>query len=263
MEITISAYDAEWPAQFEAIKNELAQDLAQEGIPVLSIEHVGSTAIPGLVAKPIIDILIVIPSADFNMARLQEVKDALGWGARQGGYHYIGDGGVKGRWSFKLYDVEPLRNVYVVAEGSLPLRSCLALRKTLRVNKELREEYARVKIGLARREYDNVMQYATLKNPIINKILREAGWTEAEIDEKDRGFVKDWPRKIEVLDFERSWWDCINDYGAAVFKFCKRGYDWVTTCLGCSYGRYKGIPAWEETYRTEELVLELEGQVID
>ena len=253
MEITISAYDAEWPAQFEAIKNELAQDLAQEGIPILSIEHVGSTAIPGLVAKPIIDILIVIPSADFTMTRLQEFKDALGWGARQGGYHYIGDGGVKGRWSFKLYDVEPVRNVYVVAEGSLPLRSCLALRTTLRVNEGLREEYARVKLGLARREYDNVMQYATLKNPIINTILREAGWTEAEIDEKDRGFVKDWPKEIEVLDFEGSRWDCVSDFGVAVLKFCKRGYYWVATCLACFHSQYKEVPACEDPYRTEDL----------
>ena len=263
MEITISAYDAEWPAQFEAIKDELAQDLAEEGIPVLSIEHVGSTSVPGLVAKPIIDILIVIHSADFTMPRLQEVKDALGWGARQGGYHYIGDGGVKGRWSFKLYDVEPVRNVYVVAEGSLPLRSCLALRDTLRVNEGLREEYGRLKMGLARREYDNIMQYATLKNPVINKILREAGWSEADIDRKEGQFVKDWPREIEVLDFERSWWDCVSDHGAAVLKFCKRGYNWVTTCLTCFHGRYKGISAWEEYYCTEDLESGLEGLVID
>lgn len=252
MEITICAYDAEWPAQFEAIKEELAQDLAEEGIPVLSIEHVGSTSVPGLVAKPIIDILVVIPSAEFTMPRLQEVKDALGWGARQGGYHYIGDGGVKGRWSFKLYDVEPVRNVYVVAEGSLPLRSCLALRETLRVNERLRDEYARVKIGLAQREYDNVMQYATLKNPIVNKILREAGWTEAEIDEKERVVVKDWPREIEILDFERSWWDCFSEFGNAVLKFYERGSYWVTNCFDCFQGRYKENPAWEESCCTED-----------
>ena len=253
MEITISAYDAEWPAQFEAIKDELASDLAEEGIPILSIEHVGSTSVPGLVAKPIIDILIVIPSADFTMTRLQEVKDALGWGARQGGYHYIGDGGVKGRWSFKLRDVEPARNVYVVAEGSLPLRSCLALRQTLRVNEGLREEYARLKMELARKEYDNVMQYATLKNPVINKILREAGWSEADIDEWERQSVKDWPREMEVLDFGRSWWDYVSDFGVAVLQFCKRGYYWVTTYLTCFQGRHKEASVGEESYCTDHV----------
>ena len=252
MEITISAYDAEWPAQFEAIKDELASDLAEESIPILSIEHVGSTSVPGLVAKPIIDILVVIPSADFTMTRLQEVKDALGWGARQGGYHYIGDGGVKGRWSFKLYEVEPARNVYVVAEGSLPLRSCLALRETLRVDDGLREEYARLKMGLAQREYDNVMQYATLKNPVINKILRKAGWSEADIDEKERQFVKDWPREMEVLDFGRSWWERVSDFGVAVLNFCRRGYYWVTTYLTCFQGQYKEASVWEESYCTDD-----------
>ena len=253
MEITISAYDAEWPAQFEAIKDELASDLAEEDVPILSIEHVGSTSVPGLVAKSIIDILIVIPSADFNLLRLQEFKDALGWGARQGGYHYIGDGGVKGRWSFKLCDVEPARNIYVVAEGSLPLRSCLALRETLRANEGLREEYARLKMGLAQIEYDNVMQYATLKNPVIRRILREAGWSEADIDEKERQSVQDWPREVEILDFGRSWWDRVSDFGVPVLKFCKRGYYWVTNYLTCFWRRYKGISSWEESYCTESV----------
>ena len=253
MEITISAYDAEWPAQFEAIKDELASDLAEEGIRFLSIEHIGSTSIPGLAAKPIIDILIVIPSADFNPFRLQEVKDALGWGPRQGGYHYIGDGGVKGRWSFKLYDVEPARNVYVVAEGSLPLRSCLALRETLRANEGLREEYARLKMSLAQTEYDNVMQYATLKNPFIRRILREAGWSEADIDEKERQSVQDWPREVEVLDFGRSWWDRVSDIGFSVLEFCKRGYYWLTTYPTCFWRRYKGTSSWEDSYYTEDV----------
>lgn len=251
MQITISAYDAEWPVQFEAIKDELASDLAEGGVPFLSIEHVGSTSIPGLAAKPIIDILIVIPSADFNLLRLQEIKDALGWGSRQGGYHYIGDGGVKGRWSFKLGDVEPARNVYVVAEGSLPLRSCLALRETLRANEGLREEYERLKMGLAEIEYDNVMQYATLKNPVINRILRKAGWSEADIDEKERQSVKDWPREVEILDFRRSWWDRVSDLGVTVWKFCKRGYYWVATYLTSFWRRYKGTSSWEESYCTE------------
>ena len=253
MEITIRAYDAEWPTQFEAIKDELASDLAEEGVPFVSIEHVGSTSIPGLAAKPIIDILIVIPSVDFNLLRLQEFKDALGWGARQGGYHCIGDGGVKGRWSFKLYDVEPARNVYVVAEGSLPLRSCLALREKLRANEGLREEYARVKMGLAQREYDNVMQYSTLKHPVIRKILREAGWSEADIDENENGSVQDWPREVEVLDFGRSWWDRISDFGVTVLKLCKRGYYWVTTYLSCFWRRYKGTSSCAESYYTEDV----------
>ena len=153
--------------------------------------------------------------------------------------------------------MEPARNVYVVAEGSLPLRSCLALRETLRVNEGLREEYARLKMDLAQREYDNVMQYATLKNPVINKVLREAGWSEADIDEKEGESVKDWPKEMEVLDFRRSWWDCVSDFGIAMLKFCKRGYHCVTTFLTCFRGWYKEASAWEGSYRTEDVELDL------
>ena len=68
------------------------------------------------------------------------------------------------------------------------------------MNKELRDDYGKLKIELAEREYDNVMQYSTLKNPVIRKILREAGWSEEEIDEKEAGSVKDWPKELEILE---------------------------------------------------------------
>lgn len=193
------AYNSEWPSQFETIRNELAGDLADEGLPFLSIEHVGSTSVPNLPAKPIIDILVVIRPEDFNAARLEEFKEALSWGRRQGGYHYNGEGGVKGRWSFKLWEKEPIRHVYVVGEGSMPVRNCLALRDTLRRHSELSEEYGRLKIGLAQREYDNIMQYSTLKNPVIRKILTEAGWTDEEIDEKEAQSVTDFSREWQIM----------------------------------------------------------------
>ena len=246
MEIKISAYCPEWPAQFKEIKDDLTSDLADRDISVLSIEHVGSTSVPGLVAKPIIDILVVISTTDFTATRLNGVIDALGWGTRQGGYHYIGDGGVQGRWSFKLYGVEPARNVYFVAEGSLPLKSCLALRNTLRVNMDLREEYAALKLDLVLREYDNIMQYAALKNPVINKILREAGWSEGDIDEKEGQCVKDWPRELEVVGFERSWVDCAGDVRGAVVRLCSSGVQLVLSFWGCIVRWRRGSPEWEE-----------------
>lgn len=195
----MSAYNPEWPAQFESIKAELSGDLRDEGLQFLSIEHVGSTSIPDLPAKPIIDILVVIPAADFDAQHLEEFKEALSWGKRQGGYHYNGNGGVQGRWSFKLWEMEPIRHVYVVAEGSMPVRNCLALRDTLRRRPGLREEYGALKIELAQREYDNIMQYSTLKNPMVRKILREAGWTDEEIDEKESQSVQDFPRNLEEI----------------------------------------------------------------
>ncbi|CAF9941468.1 hypothetical protein IMSHALPRED_002589 [Imshaugia aleurites] len=203
MEIWIYEYQASWPSDFEAIKSELAFDLALGQATYLTIEHVGSTAVPGLIGKNVIDILIVIPSADFHAGVLTRFKEALMCGEKQGGYYYLGNGGVQGRWSFKLHPCEPglarvERHVYVAAEGSMPHRNYLALRDTLRVEPGLRDEYGAVKLEASVGEYDNVMQYATKKNGIVRKILRKAGWSEEEVDEKEAQAVKDWPRGLEI-----------------------------------------------------------------
>lgn len=203
MEIWIYEYQETWPSAFQKIKEELAFDLALAKVSYLSIEHVGSTAVPGLIGKDVIDILIVIPAADFKHVILQQFKSALMLGEKQGGYYYIGSGGVQGRWSFKLHPCDPSlqrvdRHVYVAAEGSIPHRNYLALRDTLRKEPALRDEYGAVKLEASAGEYDNVMQYATKKNDVIRKILRKAGWSEEEIDEKESQAVKDWPKGFEI-----------------------------------------------------------------
>lgn len=203
MEILIYEYQEAWPSSFQKIKEELAFDLSLARISYLSIEHIGSTAVPGLMGKDVIDILIVIPAAKFKHVILQQFKGALMLGEKQGGYYYLGDGGVQGRWSFKLHPPDPRfervdRHVYVAAEGSMPHRNYLALRDTLREEPELRDEYAAVKLEASVGEYQNIMQYATKKNGIVRKILQKAGWSEGEIDEKESQAVKDWPQRLEI-----------------------------------------------------------------
>ena len=205
MQICIYEYQETWPSSFQKIEEELAFDLALAKVSYLSIEHIGSTAVPGLKGKDVIDVLIVIPAASFNPEILQQFKDALRMGEKQGGYRYIGNGGVQGRWSFKLLPGDPNlervdRNVYVAAEGSMPHRNCLALRDTLRKEPELRDDYGAVKLEASVVEYHNIMQYSSKKDPIIRKILRKAGWSEEEIDEKESQAVKDWPRKSRNLE---------------------------------------------------------------
>lgn len=188
MEITVIPYLPAWPEQFEAIKSDLASDLALYTAQYISIEHVGSTSVPGLAAKPIIDIAIVIA----DPSKFEGIKYALTWGERQGGYRYIGTGGVDGRWSFKLHNILPQRNLYVVLQESMSLRSYLDLRETLRVDKALRDEYGALKMELAKQGWSDVMEYATAKNGMVRKILQKAGWTHDEIDEKERRAVKSW-----------------------------------------------------------------------
>ena len=188
MDIIVVPYIPAWPEQFEAIKADLVSDLALYAAEYISIEHVGSTSVPGLAAKPIIDIAIVIA----DPSKFEGIKYALTWGETQGGYRYIGTGGVDGRWSFKLPNILPRRNLYVVLQDSMSLRSYLDLRETLRADKALRDEYGALKMELAKREWSDVMEYATAKNGMVRKILQKAGWTQDEIDEKEQRAVKGW-----------------------------------------------------------------------
>lgn len=158
---TIVDYDEKWPKQFQAIKSDLESDLADANVSFSSIEHIGSTSVPGLGTKAttdpstgiyheaVLDICIVIPRNEFTKDKLAEFQEALLWGRRQGGYGFIGDGGVADRWSFKVRGITPLRNLYVVGEGGIPLRSYLSLRKVLREDADLRMEYENTKRKLA------------------------------------------------------------------------------------------------------------------
>ena len=148
--IIVSRYDKEWPKQFERIREELASDFSDFGLQYIAIEHIGSTSVPGMRAKPVIDIHVIIEPEDFNEENKQKFIDAMFLGNRRGDYHYTGDGGIGGRWSFKLKGVQPWRNISVVAKDSLQSRSNLAVRDTLRSNEELREKYGRIKRELSK-----------------------------------------------------------------------------------------------------------------
>ena len=205
VQFTISPYNPEWPKQFATIAADLEHDLKLFSVPVVAIEHVGSTSVPELAAKPVLDIMIVIAEqipftdTDNNVTYPDKTHYALIFGERPGGYRCVGDGGVSGRWSFKLYGREdlPARNLYVVVKDSVIYRSYLSLRETLRkpYNDDLREEYAGVKMGLAEREWKDVMEYSTAKNEVVRKILRRAGWTDEQVDAKENDAVKGWQGK--------------------------------------------------------------------
>ena len=95
----------------------------------------------------------------------------------------------------------PLRNVYVVPDGCLHHRSCVALRDTLRLeeNKDLREEYGQLKWDLAAKgEYAHIWEYASMKNDIVRTVLKRAGWTDEMVDEKEAMRVRNWPEALII-----------------------------------------------------------------
>ena len=177
--ILVVEYDSGWPLRFERLRHEYAAAMAASGVPVLAIEHVGSTAVPGLAAKPIIDCDIIVAKKDVDAA--SQTLVALGFTA-------LGQLGIPWRWAFK----EPKRlagtNIYVIIEGSLSLRNHLAVRDTLRANPDLREQYETVKRRVAA-VANNVDEYGQGKSAIIQRILTAAGLTQTELASIDANQV--------------------------------------------------------------------------
>jgi GrpB-like predicted nucleotidyltransferase (UPF0157 family) len=138
----VERYNPEWPTWFEEINTFLGEEVSRV---CLRIEHVGSTSIPGMTAKPIIDLILVIEPEDFDQAR------AL-LAAR--GYFYQGDKGIEGREVFRLGDVpakatRPPHHLYVCPERSAELKRETAFRDFLKQSKEYVERLGDLKWSLA------------------------------------------------------------------------------------------------------------------
>ncbi|KAJ9501861.1 hypothetical protein H2202_002823 [Exophiala xenobiotica] len=187
--ITVVEYDPSWPEKFQEISQKLEHYLSSCGVKYLSIEHIGSTAIPGLAAKPNIDIIIEVPDAE-NVAKAKETL--IHEPRPEEHYKCWGDGGIKGRISMKLHDrsMLPDQSVYIInqkdPDGRLLMRGHRALRDTLKMpqHESLKAAYGQLKIELATTSIDGV-DYGQRKNPLIRKILRTAGWTDQDIDKKE------------------------------------------------------------------------------
>lgn len=128
----VEKYNPEWPLWFQEIKVFLGDKVAKAG---LRIEHVGSTSIPGMTAKPIIDIIIVIKPRQF-----ETIKFLL----KELGYFHEGDLGIKDREAFK-FRVEALKNslpshhLYVCPENNQSLIEQGAFRDYLKTHRKDRE----------------------------------------------------------------------------------------------------------------------------
>ncbi|KAF3389044.1 hypothetical protein F1880_004006 [Penicillium rolfsii] len=183
MKVTLEPYNPEWPLMFREVHEQLSEIL--KDVPIISIEHVGSTSIPFMKAKPVLDIDIIIPPPSFEAAR-RALTGA--------GYTGCGEMGIPGRFVFRqpgygILDVaygtglhgELRRNTYVVLEGCMALRNHLDVRRVLLEDQELREEYARVKSNMEGVEFENMDQYVAGKTQVLCKILRKAGWSEEDL----------------------------------------------------------------------------------
>ena len=171
--ITVEPYNPKWPERFNRLKELLA--------PVLNdfdcrLEHVGSTSVPGLAAKPVIDADLIL-NAPERLGELKARLEPLGFGSR-------GDLGLPGREMF----TESLRldfphNFYVCLPGAAPLRNHLELRDYLRSHPEAARRYGELKRELAARFPDDVDAYCASKSDLIAGFLGDIGFDRAEVEQ--------------------------------------------------------------------------------
>ena len=164
--IVVLPYDKQWKQDFLQIKDEIQNAL---GELALRIEHVGSTSVQGLSAKPIIDMDVVIK--DYSV--FDDVVSALD----SIGYRHEGNLGIEGREAFTYDEKDHLQphHLYVCPQDSAELKRHIAFRDYLRTHPEIVCEYSRIKEeGAALYPYD-IEKYIEHKSPFIEKIYREIG----------------------------------------------------------------------------------------
>lgn len=164
--VVVLPYDEQWKQDFLDIKDELDSAL---GELVSGIEHVGSTSVPGLYAKPIIDIDVIIK--DYTV--FENVVSAL----KEIGYRHEGDLGITGREAFKYDGKEHLRkhHLYVCPEDSPELKRHITFRDYLRTHPDAVREYGSIKIEGAKLYPYDMERYILHKSPFIAKIYAETG----------------------------------------------------------------------------------------
>lgn len=164
--VIVLPYDASWKTAFNDIRRELEAAL---GDLAVSIEHVGSTSVEGLSAKPIIDIDVVI--------RDYSVFDAVVRKLASVGYIHEGDLGIKDREAFKYTHKPHLQkhHLYVCPQDSAELRRHITFRDFLRSNPDAVQEYSAVKETAARLYPEDIDGYIAFKSPCIERLYRMCG----------------------------------------------------------------------------------------
>ena len=163
MSIEVVEWSPDWARRYDEVAAVLRAALAD--VPSARVEHVGSTSVPGLAAKPILDIDVIVDGADVPsaIAALESV-----------GYVHRGDLGVTGREAFLAPD-GPRRNVYVCEAGTTNVRNHLAVRDVLRARDDLREAYAAVKLALAADPGMDIDTYLAGKSAVLQEVLEASG----------------------------------------------------------------------------------------
>jgi GrpB-like predicted nucleotidyltransferase (UPF0157 family) len=159
--VTLIDYDPTWPVAYARHRVRIEQAL---GDRIRLIEHIGSTAVPGLAAKPIIDVVVAVEDPDDEGSYLADlVRAGYEVRVREPGHRCL------------RFTEDAPANVHCYAPESIEIRRYLALRDRLRAHADERASYEATKRELAQREWKDVNYYAEAKGPVIRAILERAG----------------------------------------------------------------------------------------
>ncbi len=162
--IEVVEYRAEWPHVFE---REAAAILAACRPYITEVHHIGSTSVPGLAAKPILDVLPVAAGPAEALEAVPRMK-ALG-------YRYRGENGIAGRFYFdRVVDGRTVMHVHMFPAGHLEVRRHLLFRDHLRDHPAVAREYQRLKRELAVRYRDDRRTYTDSKAAFITGVIDAA-----------------------------------------------------------------------------------------
>ena len=164
--VTVAPYDEAWKMAFENIRNEIESVI---GDMILGIEHIGSTSVKGMSAKPCIDIDVIIKDESV-FAEIANKLETIG-------YIHEGNLGIKDREAFKYTDKPHLmtHHLYVCPQYSEELRRHITFRNYLRCNPEAVKKYSSVKEKAAELFPDDIDKYIEYKTPCIEELYSLCG----------------------------------------------------------------------------------------
>ena len=160
--IELSEYQATWPRAFAEEQGRICRAL---DVPGEDLEHIGSTAVPGLVAKPIVDLMLGVGHFPPDGELLKRIE-LLGWEA-------LGEADVPGRLYFRMRGARQA-NLHVVLKSGTHWINNLAFRDYLRTSTDARERYANAKRRAVAHGARTLLRYSAEKADFVNTLLKEA-----------------------------------------------------------------------------------------
>ncbi len=162
-QVLLVDYDPAWPAQYEAYRRKIVGAL---GDKIVLLEHVGSTAVPGLAAKPRIDILLIVPDSSDEASYIPQLEAA-------GFELHIRESDWYEHRCLKGFD--PPANLHVFSPGCIEIDRMIGFRDWLRTHEDDRALYESTKRCLATQQWQFVQDYADAKSEVVEEIRIRAG----------------------------------------------------------------------------------------